>query len=305
MDPATGKRIQTEDPDTGALVDEINDQLLSDMKALVAGDATDTLRFIPVGEVSLRTAVPAYYDRRFDEYFEDSIGVGPLKGFKSATIGQLIEDGVLTVRGGHGSPSQDQRVGDVPYIKVSDLRAGLVNINATNRIPRIVAEKQFWKGEASGLRAFDIMCPERTSKNIGDFCVLMPGQEQLVVTKEVIILRPGPAANFDPFYLLWALTLKIVRDQWKRIVFMQTNREDVGKRYLEIRIPIAPDTETAADVSQHFRDYFLTLADARSNLNNYLVSSSQHHFFVSGVERDAVDVNDLIVEAGLEAVAEE
>jgi hypothetical protein len=305
VDPATGKRVQVEDPETGELVDAVNDLLFEDMKALVSGDTTETLRFIPRDEVSLRAAVPVYYDRRFDERFDAAIGEGTLAGFKSATLGELIENGVLTVRGGHGSPSQDQRVGDVPYIKVSDLRAGLVNINPTNRIPHTVAERQFWRGKASGLRPFDILCPERTSKNIGDFCVLMPGQEQLVVTKEVLIFRPGPSARFDPFYLLWALTLKIVRDQWKRVIFMQTNREDVGKRYLEIRIPIAPDEDTATRVSQPFRDYFLAIADARSKLNGYLASSGEHHFFVSGVERDAVDAEDLIEEVGQEAIAED
>jgi hypothetical protein len=101
----------------------------------------------------------------------------------------------------------------------------------------------FWK--LSGINAFDLVSPERTSKNIGDFCVVMPGQEQVVMTKEVIVLRPGPKANFDAFYLLWAMTLKIVRDQWKRVIFMQTNREDVGKRYLEIRVPIPPSAERA------------------------------------------------------------
>ncbi|MEU6740515.1 hypothetical protein [Streptosporangium sandarakinum] len=305
VDPTTGKRLQEKDPDTGVLVDAVNDQLLEDMKALVSGDVTETLRFIPSKDVSLRTAVPVYYDRRFEEHFHEAMIEEAFSGFKSATLGELVEKDVITVRGGHGSPSQDQRVGDVPYIKVSDLRAGLVNINPTNRIPHVVARKQFWKGESSGLKAFDIMCPERTSKNIGDFCVLMPGQEQLVVTKEVIILRPGVEADFDPFYLLWALTLKAVRDQWKRIVFMQTNREDVGKRYLEIRIPVAPDRETADRVSQPFREYFTTLAKARSDLNDYLSSSDLHHFFVSGVERDAVDADDLLEEAGVEAVAEE
>lgn len=39
------------------------------------------------------------------------------------------------VETGTGRPSKDQRTGSVPYIKVSDLRAGLVNINATNMVP--------------------------------------------------------------------------------------------------------------------------------------------------------------------------
>lgn len=283
IDPATGKRKQVKDPETQELIDAVDDRLLEDAKALAVGKKTDTLTFIPKSEVSLRCAVPVYYDRRYGKAFRQAMKAEQFSGFTHAALGDLVEKGVIEVRNGHGSPSQDQRIGEVPYIKVSDLRAGLVNINPTNRVPLAVA-RQFWKGNSSGLRAFDLLCPERTSKNIGDFCILLPGQEQVVTTKEVIVLRPGPAANFDPFYLLWALTLKIVRDQWRRVVFMQTNREDVGARYLEIELPIPPDSKTATKVSAAFRDYYKTIASARENLIAYLNERSDHHFFVSGAE---------------------
>ena len=283
VDPDTGKRKQVKDPETQELVDAIDDKLLADATALVEGSKTDTLRFVSCGEVSLRLAVPIYYDLRYNQAFEADMKKPAFNGFTSATLGELVEQDIITVRGGHGSPSQDQRIGEVPYIKVSDLRAGLININPTNRVPLSIA-KQFWHGDSSELRAFDLVCPERTSKNIGDFCILLPGQEQVVLTKEIIILRPGAAANFDPFYLLWALSLKIVRDQWRRVVFMQTNREDVGKRYLEITIPVPPDSERADQVSKSFRDYYTTVANARANLIAYLNETRSHHFFVSGAE---------------------
>ncbi|WFE30083.1 hypothetical protein O7623_13235 [Solwaraspora sp. WMMD791] len=292
-----------QDPETGEMVDAINDKLLEDMKALAAGKETDTLRFIDASLVSARTAVPAYYDRRYEENFANALRDDPeFSGFTEMAIGDMVANGFLEVRGGHGSPKQEQRVGDIPYIKVSDLRAGTVNINPTNRVPRSVAERLFWRGKSSGLAAFDLVCPERTSKNIGDFCVLMPGQEQLVVTKEVIVVRPGPNAYFDPFYLLWAFTLKIVRDQWKRVIFMQTNREDVGKRYFEIRMPIPPNAEVAERVSQRFRDYYVTMARARQSLTEYLAESNKHHFFIDGGEALAIDDEDEAILAGEAAV---
>lgn len=297
VDLTTGQRVQIKDPDTGAMVDAINDRLLEDMQALAKlksipkanANLPDTLNFVPVEKVKLSCAVPVYYDHRFEYQFEAALASDPeLGGFKSAKLGDLKESDVITIRGGHGSPSQEQRIGDVPYIKVSDLRAGHVNINPTNRVPRAVAEA-FWRGSSSGLQGFDLVCPERTSKNIGDFCVLMPGQEQVMMTKEVIILRPGSKANFDTFYLLWAMTLKIVRDQWKRVVFMQTNREDVGKRYLEISIPVAPDAKRARAVSRPFREYYTKIAEARIDLQTYLTANAKHHFFVSGAEAEEAD----------------
>ncbi|MBW4548639.1 MAG: hypothetical protein KME25_30050 [Symplocastrum torsivum CPER-KK1] len=160
----------------------------------------------------------------------------------------------------------------------------MVNINPTNQVPLQTAER-YWRSSTSGLLAYDLICPERASRNIGDFCILMPGQEQILLTKEVIILRAGDRAYFDQFYLLWAMTLKIVRTQWNRIVFMQTNREDVGKRYLEIELPLAPNQARANEVSEIFRRYFTTLASERERLRNYLDTSKAHHFFISGAEQ--------------------
>lgn len=290
VDPATAVRVQEVDPETGALVDAVNDRLLEDMQALAGASSadvttatrlTDTLSFIPVDRVDVGCAVPTYYDRRYHEHFQAEMKKPEFAGFTSRTLGDLLADGTIEIRGGHGSPSQEQRIGEVPYIKVSDLRAGFVNINPTNRVPLAVAEG-FWKGKSSGLEAFDLICPERTSKNIGDFCMIMPGQERVLTTKEMIVMRASPSADFDNFYLLWAMTLKIVRDQWRRVIFMQTNREDVGKRYLEIEVPVPPSRERASEVSEPFRKYYKTLAAARTELQTYLGRANSHHFFVAG-----------------------
>lgn len=183
-----------EDPETGELVDAVNDRLLKDMEALRADHPTSTLRFIDRDEVSMRAAVPVYYDRRFEDDFHAALQSEELKGFKAARLGDLVRDGLIEIRGDHGSPKAEQRVGDVPYIKVSDLRAGLINVNPTNRVPHKIAES-FWRGTESGLQPFDLLSPERTSKNIGDFCVLMPGQERVLLTKEIIVLRPAQKRN--------------------------------------------------------------------------------------------------------------
>ena len=278
-----GRKIMEADPDTGEDTLSVDDQLLNDMEALRDGRTTDTLRFFDAGDLSLRHAVPAYYDRRYHEAFADALAMPEFDGFTSATLGELVEDDRVTLQNGHGSAPKDLRTGEVPYIKVSDLRAGLVNINPTNYVPLTFAQGM-WGGPTSGLEPFDIISPERASRNIGDFCVLMPGQEQIMLTKEVIILRPGPEAYFDSFYLLWAMTLKIVRDQWNRVVFMQTNREDVGNRYFEVEIPIAPSAPRAAEVSEPFRRYFKTLSDERDKLTEYLQDGA-HHYLVTGADQ--------------------
>lgn len=286
FDPVTGHKVEEIDPETGELMEAINDELLDDMEALRDGCESDTLHFVDRSQVNLRFAVPVYYDHRYHQAFTEAMYSDEFSDFQTSTLGQMVENEQLIIKSGHGSAPKDLRVGEVPYIKVSDLRAGLVNINPTNRVPLKLAER-VWRGKSSGLLAYDLLCPERASRNIGDFCVLMPGQEQILLTKEVIVLRPGKMADFDQFYLLWAMSLKIVRNQWNRVVFMQTNREDVGQRHLEIEIPLPPNKNRAKEVSEPFRHYFVTLAREREKLSKYLDVSNAHHFFIAGAEQVA------------------
>ncbi len=155
----------------------------------------------------------------------------------------------------------------------------------------MVAER-FWKGKESGLKAFDLITPIRTSKNIGEFALIMPGQERVVLTKEVLVLRASQTAPFDNFYLLWAMTLKTVRRQWDRIVFMQTNREDVGKRYEEIRIPVPPAKEVADNHSKAFRDYYLGTQKLRDDFLTYLAGEDKHYIFMSSAVASVDEIVD-------------
>ena len=182
------------------------------------------------------------------------------------SLGDLIDDGIIFVRGGHGSPSADIRIGDIPYIKVVDLRAGRVNPNSTNMVPEPVA-KQFWNGEESGISAWEIATPSRASKNIGEPCMILPGQERMVLTKEILLFSVSPNAPIDPFYLFWAMRLRDVQSQWQRVIFMQTNREDLGDRYRLIEIPYTDDKIAAQEVSKCYRDFFVGLDELQKKFD--------------------------------------
>ena len=97
------------------------------------------------------------------------------------------------------------------------------------------------------------------------------------------------------------MTLEIVRTQWHRVVFMQTNREDVGQRYLEIEISVPPSPQRAAEVSEPFRNYFVYIAEQRARLGEYL-RAGDHHFFLSGVETAVEDGEIPLEAAGAEIV---
>jgi type I restriction enzyme M protein len=263
-------------PETGFRSNsEIDDDLAECCDLIKYGDFSRNEVFYHPTSSIIKSDI--YVPKYFDQGTLDGVRrmVGNHDYFSLKTLGQLRNEGLILVFGGHGSPSSDQRLGEIPYIKVSDLRAGHVNINPTNMVP-IELAKKFWGDESSGLCAYDLISPERASKNIGEFCVLMPGQEKAVLTKEVIVVRANTDL-LDQFYLLWALTLNEVVVQWERIVFMQTNREDVGRRINEIQIPIPESRELADELSFSFKEYYLGLEKARRKFVDAINDSEFNH----------------------------
>jgi len=242
----------------GNRTEHIDDAAIIDVRALLCGRATDTSGYIKSESIAdSYIAVPTFSGNRSESELALKVHK-KLPGFALKTIGSLIDSGIISVRGGHGSPSADVRTGDIPYIKVVDLRAGRVNPNSTNMVSEAVARK-FWNGPNSGIKAWEIVTPCRASKNIGEPCMIMPGQEEMVLTKEVLLFSVSPDAPIDPFYLFWALSLKDVQSQWKRVIFMQTNREDLGDRYRFIEIPYTSNKSDAETISRGYREYFTGL----------------------------------------------
>lgn len=250
----------------GERTNVIDDTALDDVGALLRGEDTATSGYVSLDDLPL--AVPQYTDYSARSEFREALSRS-LPDFSVQSLGEMVHNGKLKVLTGHGSPSSDVRGGNIPYIKVSDLRAGLVNENPTNTVSGSVARK-YWKLQpdgqrASGLEPYDVITPARASSNIGEPCVLMPDQTEIVLTKEVLVFRPGPDALFDAHYLAWALDLDVVKSQWDRVVFMQTNRDDVGERWREVEIPIPPNPARAREVSSAYRARNLALARIRED----------------------------------------
>jgi type I restriction enzyme M protein len=263
---------------SGERTKEIDNELLEMSSKYHKGQSYQKVCLADVIEKDV--LVPQYYDESYEDPLKE---LSKKNGFKMVSLGELIDQKIVTIFGGHGSPSNDIRNGSVPYVKVSDIRNLRINVNPTNLIALELAKK-FWKTKdgKSNLRGWDLISPNRASSNIGEFAVLLPGEEQIVLTKEVFVVRVCKNdLGIDPFYLLWAFSLKAVRDEWRRVTLMQTNREDVGNRYREILVPLPPDSEWAKNVSKAFRNYFQDIAIAKEKFAKEIGSDPTYSYLAT------------------------
>jgi type I restriction enzyme M protein len=193
------------------------------------------------------------------------------------TLGDLIDAGHLEVFQGHGSPNSHYiNRGTVPYVKVVDIKNWRVIENPKYAIPEDVAAAL---RRGRNLHAFDLVTPTRASKNIGMFGVIMPWQTNVVLTREIAVWRVNPNSELlDRWLLLALMSLKVVHDQFRFLVLMQMNREDLGDRYREILLPIPRSAELRETWSGPVREYLSATAQARQSYELLLRQLSPEHF---------------------------
>ena len=226
---------------SGVQTAEIDNEMRQTANLIATGAITeDRLRFTfpQAGAVAAGVLVASHWWRA--PYMDAAQTFAGAYGCDLRTIGDLIDSGELVVTDGHGSPSSHfHGRGDVPYIKVVDIKNWRVVENPSYFIPDAEARRL---RRSKVLREWDLLTPTRASKNIGLFGVVMPWQTGVVLTREIGVWRvPLSARLLTPWLLLALMSLRVVHDQFAFAVLMQTNREDLGKRYRDIVLPIPRD----------------------------------------------------------------
>jgi type I restriction enzyme M protein len=189
-------------------------------------------------------------------------GFAASHGCDVVPVGDLVDAGELEVLDGHGSPSPHSHGrGTVPYVKVVDIKNWRVIENPKYAIPEDIAAR-YRRGKV--LQPWDLVTPTRASKNIGCFGVVMPWQTRIVLTREIAIWRVrSGASRVTPWLLLALASLHVVHDQFRFLVLMQMNREDLGRRYRELLLPIPRDAAMREKWARPIQDYFEVMTRAR------------------------------------------
>ena len=115
LNPATcgiykdGRTRYVVDPQSGRRTQEVDNQLGEHVEKYVAELDVPGATYIDVGDIfEKRVLVPRYYDMRWLDDFRQMLAK---ENLEAVSLGELEDDGILLVRGGHGSPSSDRRTG--------------------------------------------------------------------------------------------------------------------------------------------------------------------------------------------------
>ena len=228
----------------------------------MAGESRLKFRFKQSEARRSGVLVASYFWRR--PYLDALTAFADANDCELKTFEDLRRDKVIDIHPGHGSPrAQFKGRGVVPYVKVSDIKNWKINENPKNAIPageaaRLLRNKVI-------LQDFDLVTPTRTTKNIGLVGVVMPWQRAMVLTREIAVIRSNRPDVISNWLLLVMMSLRVVNDQFKYLVLMQMNREDLGRRILELQVPVPRTAEGRERWASPVREYFEAQVRARTS----------------------------------------
>ena len=266
--------------ESGRPTQDLENEMAPAVEALVAAPAKKETRFrfsIPQADARRRgVLVPRYWWRTdLDAALKQWTTKHPSK---LLTLGELVHQGIMKAYPGHRSPPSTVRgKGTTPYIKVTDLKNWRINENPTNFIPADLAARLRKNGP--DLSYGDLVTPARASSNIGQFSLIMPWQTNVLLTREVLVLRALPNdETIDAFLLLALLSLRVVQNQWPTLALMQTNREHLGSRWTEIVVPVPKTDEQRRQIADPVREYFEAHVRARESYQRLAAAFAPEDF---------------------------
>lgn len=227
--------------------------------------------------ISRRILVPRFYWKSRDEKI---IRDAKQKGISLLPLKKLVDEKILTVFPGHGSPKGELKgEGDIPYIRVKDIVNWQPYIDVTSLIP----EEEYLRvySAAKELKPKDILYVSRGSYRIGSVAMVSPYDGEMLLTREILVFRMKHGENkygLTPEYLLYALSHRYVWEQTINKIFYEPCLPNISGRWEDLSIPIFDDPDEFALMKERAKKVVVTqwevrkqIAEMKSDADAYMI----------------------------------
>lgn len=157
------------------------------------------------------------------------------EGARVVAVGELLAKHLLTMRKGNEVGSDAYGAGDIPFVRTSDINNFEISFDPTKSVSEEVYEK-FRRQQR--LKPSDILMVVDGRYRIGSTAMLTENNHRCVVQSHFRIIGTPEGDHLDPYELLFALNLPFVRMRIRDLVFVQSTLGTLGKRILELEIPL-------------------------------------------------------------------
>jgi len=200
------------------------------------------------------------------------------KNFTLATIQDLVDKKIIfTNRGGY-LPRGDEigshvyGLGDIPFIRTSELNNWEINLDSYKKTSEEVYEQYKFK---QNIEEGDILLVKDNGPNlIGKTAYITELDTKIIIQSHIFQLKTLKNDEFiDPYLLLYLLNLEIVQKQIEAITFVQGTIATIGNRIMEVILPIPSDIHKRKEIS----DYIKKIIDSKIEIKKKIQDLSYYY----------------------------
>lgn len=196
-------------------------------------------------EVLSNIFIPKYYNPGIRHTLEKMSGEYDLR-----SIGELEAEGVVGLSTGIEVGKLAYGTGDIPFVRTSDLANWELAGQPKQRVSRELYESF---RERVDLRPDDILLVRDGTYLIGTSAILTSADAEALYAGGIYRVRSLDPGQLDPYLLLVLLNTQIVRQQIRSKQFTRDIIDTLGRRLLEVVLPIPRSAALAGGLAEEAR----------------------------------------------------
>jgi type I restriction enzyme M protein len=211
--------------------------------------------------------IPSYYDPEIQPRLRE---LADHQKCSLATIGELVKSGVLSIKRGHEVGSRYYGMGDVPFVRTSDIVNWEIKIDPVKCIPEEIYNKYRSRQD---IRENDVLLITDGTFLIGRTAIVTRLDTKIVIQSHIRRVRCMKAKTLHPYLLLYLLNTDIVQRQIRSKTFVQATISTVGSRLYETVLPIPEDRQFVERIIEEVSRIIELKTAARRKINEILHDS--------------------------------
>lgn len=183
---------------------------------------------------------------------------------KFVSIGELVENGYLSIHSGHEVGSEAYGTGNIPFIRTSDL----INFELASDPTNAVSEEIYQQyAKQQNLKEGDVLFIADGRYRIGKTAIINKYNIKCIIQSHIDIFSLSEDAPIKPYEFIYMMNSPIVQEQIRNLVFIQSTLGTLGNRIKEIQIPLPMRDKEWEEKIHVFQNNIETRARILAQLN--------------------------------------
>ncbi|MEE9376547.1 MAG: N-6 DNA methylase [Candidatus Lokiarchaeia archaeon] len=195
------------------------------------------------------------------------------KEFILLTIKDLLDKNIIYSNKGGYLPRGDEigsrvyGLGDIPFIRTSELNNWEINLNSYKKTSDEVYDQYKIK---QNIEVGDILLVKDGGPNlIGKTAYITELDTKIIIQSHIFQIKPlKNEENIDSYLLLYLFNLDVVQKQIQAITFVQGTIATIGNRIMEIVLPIPIDNDKRKEISSFIKKIIEDKTEIRKKISN-------------------------------------